>query len=106
MLKKEGKLPKSDQEDLPFNCTCLVGQTEPLDVDEFPQLKDPEHPFINTLGDNKPFTVSHTCLRILHFQKAVVFVLFFVLAPWLTSDLLSKVVAVLYKAEHNSLGRH
>ncbi|KAK3819386.1 MAG: hypothetical protein JOS17DRAFT_756323 [Linnemannia elongata] len=57
-LKKEGKLPKSDQEDLPFNCTCLVGQTEPLDVDEFPQLKDPEHPFINTLGDNKPFTWS------------------------------------------------
>ncbi|KAG9072926.1 hypothetical protein KI688_000707 [Linnemannia hyalina] len=58
VLKKEGKLPKSDQEDLPFNCTCLVGQTEPLDVDKFPQLKDPKHPFINTLGDNKPFTNS------------------------------------------------
>ncbi|KAF9545697.1 hypothetical protein EC957_010560 [Mortierella hygrophila] len=56
VLKKEGKLPRSDQEDLPFNCTCLVGQTEPLDVDKFPQLKDPKHPFINTLGDNKPFT--------------------------------------------------
>ncbi|KAF8929791.1 hypothetical protein BGZ47_000878 [Haplosporangium gracile] len=58
VLKKDDKLPKSDQEDLPFNCTCLVGQTGPLDVEEFPQLKDPEHPFINTLGDNKPFTNS------------------------------------------------
>ncbi|KAF9122307.1 hypothetical protein BGW39_009850 [Mortierella sp. 14UC] len=35
-LEKEGKLPKSDQEDLPFNVTYLVGQTEPLDVEEFP----------------------------------------------------------------------
>ncbi|KAF9283045.1 hypothetical protein BGZ88_010689, partial [Linnemannia elongata] len=40
-LKKEGKLPKSDQEELPFSCTCLVGQTQVLDLEEFPQLKDP-----------------------------------------------------------------
>ncbi|KAF9539767.1 hypothetical protein EC957_005061 [Mortierella hygrophila] len=40
-LKKEGRLPESDQEDLPFRCTCLVGQTEPLDLEVYSQLKDP-----------------------------------------------------------------
>ncbi|KAF8941933.1 hypothetical protein BGZ47_007046 [Haplosporangium gracile] len=35
-LKAEGKLPKPDQEDLPFSCTCLVGQTNVLDPKEFP----------------------------------------------------------------------
>ncbi|KAG0074940.1 hypothetical protein BGZ90_010342 [Linnemannia elongata] len=39
-LKTEGTLPKADQEDLPFSCTCLVGQTDVLDVEEFPELKD------------------------------------------------------------------
>ncbi|KAF9151855.1 hypothetical protein BG015_006127 [Linnemannia schmuckeri] len=35
-LRAEGKLPKPDQEDLPFSCTCLVGQTKVLDPKEFP----------------------------------------------------------------------
>ncbi|KAG0316107.1 hypothetical protein BGZ97_007397, partial [Linnemannia gamsii] len=35
-LTQEGRLPKSDQEDLPFSCTCLLGQTQSLDPDEFP----------------------------------------------------------------------
>ncbi|KAF8946744.1 hypothetical protein BGZ47_011488 [Haplosporangium gracile] len=55
-LKKEGKLPKSDQEDLLFSCTCLVGQTVPLDPKEFPQLADPLQPFISTIGKNRPYT--------------------------------------------------
>ncbi|KAF9097531.1 hypothetical protein BGX23_008609 [Mortierella sp. AD031] len=55
-LKKEDKLPKSDQEDLPFSCTCLVGQTAPVNLDEFPQLKDPEFPFYAAIGKDKPFT--------------------------------------------------
>ncbi|KAG0210483.1 hypothetical protein BGX33_004903 [Mortierella sp. NVP41] len=55
-LRAEGKLPKTDQEELPFSCTCLVGQTKVLDLEEFPQLKDPLYPFISTLGDNKPFS--------------------------------------------------
>lgn len=38
-LKKEGKLPRSDDVPLPFNSVCLVGQTEVLDSDEFPDLK-------------------------------------------------------------------
>ncbi|KAG0273714.1 hypothetical protein BGZ95_010488 [Linnemannia exigua] len=56
MLKKEGTLPKSDQEDLPFSCTCLVGQTNVVDLDEFPQLKNPDVPFIAALGEDKPYT--------------------------------------------------
>ncbi|KAG0293579.1 hypothetical protein BGZ96_002624 [Linnemannia gamsii] len=56
-LKQEDRLPKSDYEDLPFNCTCLVGQTEPLDLEEFPQLKDTGYPFIFTLGgEGRPYT--------------------------------------------------
>ncbi|KAF9123556.1 hypothetical protein BG015_005291, partial [Linnemannia schmuckeri] len=55
-LKKEGNLPKSDQEDLPFSCTCLVGQTVPLDPKEFPQLANPLQPFVSTIGKNKPYT--------------------------------------------------
>ncbi|KAF8947914.1 hypothetical protein BGZ47_007310 [Haplosporangium gracile] len=56
-LKQQDRLPKSDQEGLPFNCTCLVGQTEPLDPEEFPQLKDTDYPFIFTLGrEGRPYT--------------------------------------------------
>lgn len=38
-LKAKGSLPTSDEEPLPFNCVCLVGQTEVLDPEEFPGLK-------------------------------------------------------------------
>ncbi|KAG0199096.1 hypothetical protein BGX33_011879 [Mortierella sp. NVP41] len=55
-LKAEDKLPKSDQEDLPFTCTCLVGQTKVLDLEEFPELKEPFCRFQSVLGDGKPFT--------------------------------------------------
>jgi 2-polyprenyl-6-methoxyphenol hydroxylase-like FAD-dependent oxidoreductase len=58
-LKREGKLPKSDQEELPFSCTCLVGQTEPMDYEStFPEFMVPTPPFYNTLGEKEPFTVS------------------------------------------------
>lgn len=57
-LKKEGRLPESDQEDLPFRCTCLVGQTEPLDLEVYSQLKDPLYPFYTTIGDDKRFIWS------------------------------------------------
>lgn len=57
-LKAEGKLPKEDQEDLPFSCTCLVGQTKVLDPEEFPCIKDPICQFRVVLGEDRPFTVS------------------------------------------------
>ncbi|KAG0073291.1 hypothetical protein BGZ90_011631 [Linnemannia elongata] len=57
-LKEEGRLPESDREDLPFRCTCLVGQTEPLDLEVYSQLKDPRYPFYTTIGDDKRFIWS------------------------------------------------
>ncbi|KAF9203109.1 hypothetical protein BGZ59_001801, partial [Podila verticillata] len=39
-LKLKGKLPSSDDVSLPFSCVCLVGQTVPLDPEEFPQMKE------------------------------------------------------------------
>ncbi|KAF9124984.1 hypothetical protein BGW39_007750, partial [Mortierella sp. 14UC] len=55
-LKLKGELPKSDQEELPFSCTCLVGQTKELDPEEFPCVKDPICQFHVVLGENRPFT--------------------------------------------------
>ncbi|KAG0339387.1 hypothetical protein BG000_002248 [Podila horticola] len=40
-LKKEKRLPSWDDVPLPFSCVCLVGQTEVLDPEEFPDLKLP-----------------------------------------------------------------
>ncbi|KAF9308733.1 hypothetical protein BG003_010692 [Podila horticola] len=39
-LKVDKKLPTSDDVSLPFGCVCLVGQTVPLDPEEFPQMKE------------------------------------------------------------------
>ncbi|KAH7056089.1 hypothetical protein BKA57DRAFT_500435 [Linnemannia elongata] len=55
-LKKEAKLPVTDQEDLPFHSTCLVGQTRPIDMDVFPEFQQPLCPFYNTMAANEPFT--------------------------------------------------
>ncbi|KAG9064758.1 hypothetical protein KI688_003017 [Linnemannia hyalina] len=72
-LNTEGTLPKSDQEDLPFSCTCLVGQTNVLDVEEFPELKDDKCLFIVTLGNEKPYSwvvfgtaSGSVCFMVLH----------------------------------------
>lgn len=52
-LKKDGKLPLSDSEHLSFKYVSLVAQTEPLDPEEFPELKREDSPFQCTVGDNK-----------------------------------------------------
>ncbi|KAF9388181.1 hypothetical protein CPB97_001481 [Podila verticillata] len=52
-LKKDGKLPSSDSEDLSFKYVSLVAQTEPLDPEEFPELKREDSPFQCTVDDNK-----------------------------------------------------
>ncbi|KAF9907146.1 hypothetical protein EC991_011286 [Linnemannia zychae] len=72
-LKAKDELPKSDQEELPFSCTCLVGQTKVLDSEEFPVLKDPHCSFRVVLGNDKPFswitftTAQNTiCFMIIH----------------------------------------
>ena len=57
-LKAKNLLPKEDQEDLPFSCTCLVGQTKVLDPEEFPIIKEAICQFRAVLGEGKPYTVS------------------------------------------------
>jgi 2-polyprenyl-6-methoxyphenol hydroxylase-like FAD-dependent oxidoreductase len=57
-LKNKGELPKSDQEDLPFSCTCLVGQTRTLDPEELPLLKEPVCQFLSVMSDDKPYSVG------------------------------------------------
>ncbi|KAF9941221.1 hypothetical protein BGZ65_004638 [Modicella reniformis] len=54
-LTRKGDLPRSDALPLPSNTTCLVGQTRPLDPEEFTHLKDWHSWFESTLGENKPY---------------------------------------------------
>lgn len=52
-LKVLKQLPKSDDVPLPFSCVTLVGQTEVLDPEEFPDLKVPHSQFYGiTSGDD------------------------------------------------------
>ncbi|KAG0216679.1 hypothetical protein BGX33_012348 [Mortierella sp. NVP41] len=55
-LKKEKKLPASDGEPLPFSTVCLVGQTRPLTVEEFPHLALESSQFYRMVGDRKPYS--------------------------------------------------
>lgn len=56
-LKQQGRLPKTDQEDLPFSCTCLVGQTRSLDPEVFPVLKEESSQYFLTLARDQPYSV-------------------------------------------------
>ncbi|KAF9376536.1 hypothetical protein CPB97_010742, partial [Podila verticillata] len=55
-FKKESRLPSSDDVALPFSCVCLVGQTEVLDPEEFPDLKLPLSQFMSVLGSDKTYS--------------------------------------------------
>ncbi|KAF9293584.1 hypothetical protein BGZ74_011640 [Mortierella antarctica] len=52
-LKAKKMLPKSDDVPLPFNCVCLVGQTEVLDPEEFPGMKLERSHFQSILGSDE-----------------------------------------------------
>ncbi|KAG0338787.1 hypothetical protein BG004_007086 [Podila humilis] len=41
LLRKSKNLPACDDVELPFTTVCLVGQTSPLDPNEFPDLNEP-----------------------------------------------------------------
>lgn len=51
VLKGKKLLPSVDEGDLPFDCICLVGQTEVLDPEDFPDMKLPHSKFNSVLGD-------------------------------------------------------
>ncbi|KAF9954069.1 hypothetical protein BGZ72_004931 [Mortierella alpina] len=55
-LKKDGKLPASDSEPLPYSCVCLVAQTSPLDPAQFPELNDEMCLFKNVLAEDRPYS--------------------------------------------------
>ncbi|KAF9331298.1 hypothetical protein BG006_005849, partial [Podila minutissima] len=56
--KKKKLLPKSDDVPLPFSTVCLVGQTVPLDPEEYPLLKMPHSVFNGMLGQGSPYSWS------------------------------------------------
>ncbi|KAF9388185.1 hypothetical protein CPB97_001485 [Podila verticillata] len=51
-LKKDNELPASDTEELPFRYVSLVGQTKPLDPEEYPELKVEDSPYQCVILDN------------------------------------------------------
>ncbi|KAF9319786.1 hypothetical protein BG003_008080 [Podila horticola] len=57
-LLDKNELPKSDNVPLPFNSTCLVGQTRPLDPAVLTHLQDAHTWFETTIGENKPYAAS------------------------------------------------
>ncbi|KAG0043519.1 hypothetical protein BGZ83_011326, partial [Gryganskiella cystojenkinii] len=51
VLEEEGKLPKADKEPLGVGYTCMVGITEPMDPEKYPELKDGIAHFKSIVGD-------------------------------------------------------
>ncbi|KAG0279763.1 hypothetical protein BGZ95_000295 [Linnemannia exigua] len=76
-LKANDELPKSDQEDLPFSCTCLVGQTRILDPEEYPIIKEELCQFLSVFGKEKQFTSllstaqNTLCWSVIHYLDKV-----------------------------------
>lgn len=63
-LKKDNELPASDTEELPFRYVSLVGQTKPLDPEEYPELKVEDSPYQCVILDNG-HTVSNTTWSVI-----------------------------------------
>jgi len=73
-IKEEGMLPESDEGELPYRTTCLVGQTTPQNPEDFPEMRTEECTFYSVRGIKEPYTVSvlwkenhlgeYTCLRL------------------------------------------
>ncbi|KAG0202462.1 hypothetical protein BGX33_009698 [Mortierella sp. NVP41] len=57
-MKNTDKLPATDALPLPFLTVRLGGQTQPLDLEQFPDLAKDTCQFINTIGDDKPYSWS------------------------------------------------
>ena len=57
-LKKNSKLPSSDDVPMPYNCVCLVGQTGELDPEEFPLIGKSISVFDAMASTESPYTVT------------------------------------------------
>ncbi|GJJ74036.1 hypothetical protein EMPS_06394 [Entomortierella parvispora] len=52
-LEEQGKLPKEDKKQLEVGFTCMVGLTEPMDSEKYPQLKDEFAHFKSAVGGDR-----------------------------------------------------
>ncbi|KAF9538473.1 hypothetical protein EC957_006729 [Mortierella hygrophila] len=73
-LKKDRKLPSSDDVPLPFSTICLVGQTKPLTPEDIPLLAADKCQIVRIVGEDKPYawntfttTQSTVCWSIVRF---------------------------------------
>ncbi|GJJ75047.1 hypothetical protein EMPS_07405 [Entomortierella parvispora] len=55
-LKKNNRLPSSDDVPMPYSCVCLVGQTRELDPEEFPAIGKPSSAFDAMISITPPYT--------------------------------------------------
>lgn len=62
-IKEEGMLPESDEGELPYRTTCLVGQTTPQNPEDFPEMRTEECTFYSVRGIKEPYTVSECALK-------------------------------------------
>ena len=57
LLKRDNKLPPSDERPLPYNVVCLMGQTTLLDPEEFSSLKEKTSQFSVMESISVPYQV-------------------------------------------------
>lgn len=58
-LREKGTLPAVDDQELPFTCVCLVGETVPLDPIDFPEVFEDASRFTGIMGGKSdPYSVS------------------------------------------------
>ncbi|KAF9309610.1 hypothetical protein BG003_009549 [Podila horticola] len=74
-LKVDHKLPARDDVSLPFSCVCHVGQTEVLDPEEFPLLREERSQVNSVLGVSTMCTwiaattaQNTVCWMVVHFS--------------------------------------
>lgn len=58
VLQDKDMFPSVDDGGLPFDCVCLVGQTEVLDTEDFPEMKLPHSKFNSVLADDYVVSIS------------------------------------------------
>lgn len=71
-LREKGTLAPSDDVPLPFECVCLVGQTDVLDPEEFPALHESFSQGQTVLGISQPANVRTRHLS-LYYSTMVLF---------------------------------
>lgn len=82
LLKSNNQLPRSDDGGLPSDCVCLVGQTEVLDLKDFPEMKLSRSKFDCVLDDE--YVVSAPSQSVSCNTKFEIYMQFIFLQPWVS----------------------